>query len=425
MQVPEITSASLLPDDLCNEIVDEVFMFFSAIKKANTPLDFSKHPLFKSESLVNPDGQQIERPKEFDKLVLALLKYFGDYYSFPQIQGAVYRAANHIRHAPTSPPPKRTARELVMQLSNPKGNMLLESATFYVPLSGILIQAPLDLGYLTILPPNDARKEIKRWRKSSGYDLGPVKLERVQSYGGVYARIAIAKATEAKQELLLAQKLEAGVNFLRYWQHHIRDFDQFRNRPHIGKTPPTVNATGLRANGISDWSLYFQSVSGTPITSSSIAIMNNAGFADTIGWQQAPTDTARFTIVEAIQNFGHAWSHTNIEDRVMASFRAFEGWLRRDYEPHIGATLARRLRILTGNDWASPKLYADEFCEKIYGPIRSAITHGRELPPSYLSWVDRIITDMGVKAVRCSVPIIRSEHEQWANTDFHAKLDAL
>ena len=415
-------------------IVDSIYPLLANVKHAKKPLNFSQHPLFSPPHFQNNDGTRTELHKDFDKIVGILYESFNTFYTYTEVRNAVVYYSKHIRNDFPSPPVKRTATELVTLLGT-DSEALTKESIFFVPLSGVLIDCRVDLGSAIILPIDEARIEVTNLCERDGIKHHEENLfdnwrkdwlRSLDDYGRAFARVEVGRATSKRQDELVRAKTEDAVNFLRFWQHCINGYSEFYNRPHIGSNPPSVPALGLHLGGVTHMSLYLDSLGGIRIGKAELKRLNAIGLAETTSWQSSTNGTARLATAQAIRRFGHAWSRTDIEDRVMGSFRAFDGWLKASQQRnHMSATLARRLRILTHSDWISSKIYEDEFENRIYGPIRSAITHGNELNPSFLSWVDRIITDIGAKAIQNAIPVISNEQEHWSTSDFYAKLDTM
>jgi hypothetical protein len=216
------------------------------------------------------------------------------------------------------------------------------------------------------------------------------------------------------------------VNLLRYWQHHVRDFQQFYNRPHIGHEPPSVYAVGYGkgdTHSVTGLTLYQYSMGPIPMGADELRQMRARGLADMVAWQDAPTGTARAVTLNAARRLGYAWSLYNVEDRISASFGALEGWLRMPNTANIGKTIGRRLAVLIRRT-ARSKDFAKQFSEKIYWPVRSAVAHGEGLRPEQPPWVDSVITSYGIEAMLHAIPLIRNKPDLWLISDFHAELDA-
>jgi len=415
----------LLPAEREEEMILSLVPLLRAVHAADTPFMPEEHPLFQPALFPDAGGKQILVPQAFHDAAALLLEWFGPFYTFHEIRAPLWAETVKMRNDPSHPIPDDCARAIIAHLNHPLPGVILTPATFFVPLCGVNITAPIPLGTATIVPVQDAEAFRAEWGQAhcGTPAIGLPKLNT--NHGTAYAQADVGHATSERQDELVQRHVEDAVNLLRYWQHHIGGFQQFNNRPHIGHEPPSVHAVGFGKGDIHSMTgltLYQYSIGTTPIGADELRQMRARGLAAMIAWQDAPPGTARAVTLNAARRMGYAWSLFNVEDRIAASFSAFEGWLRLPDTPKISETIGRRLAVLIRRS-ARSEDFAKQFSKKIYGPIRSAVAHGEGLRPEQPQWIDRVITSYGVEAILRAIPMIRSEPESWLISDFHAELD--
>jgi hypothetical protein len=399
-----------------------------AIQSTNIPFNPEEHVLFQPEMFPDGKGSRVLFPPQVYEAIDLLWERFGIFYTYEELRRALVDNCIKLKYDASPPTPPAVATSLVSTLNQPSDSLMLPPMTFFVPLSGIETSEAIPLGTATVIRPDDAEEFARKWRHERGLPEGMERLPPVRPSGGAYAQVAVGQATNKRHDELLQQYTEEAVNLLRHWMHHIANFEQFYNRPHIGGDPPTVNVHGLAATQekrVIGTSLYLYSLGFYPIGLNEIRRMMLCGLADMIAWKDAPSGSARYATIRAARQLGHAWSQFSVEDRVMASFSALDGWLKAEHERHdVGRILGRRLGVLNTSIFPT-KRFADDFYNQIYSPIRSAVAHGQGLKPRFLRWVDRIVVHFGVTAMHNAIPIIRKHPEPWTLDEFQQELDSL
>ena len=390
---------SLLSEIQSSDVVVALVPLLEATKNANTPFNPEEHRLFLPATFDNGHGQHVLVPRQVDDAMDVLLTAYGDFYTYEELRTPLVQHCRYLKFASNAPSPAIVAASLVTALNDPSDSYVLPPTTFFVPLSGIETRASIPLGTATVVRGETAKTFVADWSASRGFDPSWHPLQEVREIGGAFAQVHVGRATSRRHDEVLRRNTEDAINLLRYWMHHLTAFDQFYNRPHIGAAPPTVHIQGFadapESNDIST-TLYLYSVGVNPLDDGDVDGLLAVGLAEMVGWEEALPGTARFAALRAARRLGHAWSQFDIEDRVLGSFSALDGWLKADNERRggIGKILGRRLGVLV-NLLSPTEQFAIEFDKRIYGPIRSDVAHGHGLNPHLAVWADRVLTNLG------------------------------
>lgn len=331
MSASDAANESLLPTEREEGMILSLVPLLGAVKVADTPFNPEEHPLFQPPRFRDAGGKQILVPQAFHDAAALLLEWFGPFYTLHEIRAPLWAETVKLRNDPSHPTPDDCARAILAQLNHPLTGVMMAPATFFVPLCGVNILTPIPLGTANIVPVRDAETFRAGWERSHG-GIPAAELPKLNTnHGTAYAQADVGRATSERQDELVQRHVEDAVNLLRYWQHHVRGFQQFYNRPHIGHEPPSVYAVGYGKSDIhseTGLTLYQYSMGTIPMGADELGQMRARGLADMIAWQDAPPGTARAVTLNAARRLGYAWSLFNVDDRISASFGALEGWLR-------------------------------------------------------------------------------------------------
>lgn len=397
----------------------------TAIEAANTPLTTYPPNLY-VRRLENAEEVPIEVPDEFDRLVACLFDHFGAHYSYGEIGARAAQISVQLRQRGFAEPTS-AAHELIRQLNEPTDGTLDLPQICFVPVTGIGIESPLDLGTATYLPPQDAREYVRAWRRERNIVAGLGSLPKIEGGAGGYLRVELPSATDRRRQELLQERAEDAINLLRFYTRYLVGFDMSHNRPHLGGESPAVNVSSLFPmphRRESNWLLYHFSLGMVPIGQSRIMAMQASGLTDMIAWRDAPDGTARRAALLVARRLGRAGSLYALEDRVISAFMAFEGWLTKDQRNGKTKTFARRVAVLMRTDLV-PIGRMEAQAKDLYGVVRSELAHGGELRKRDAEWIDQITTNIGSIAMLHAIEIIKRHDEAWSLADFRHELDAI
>ncbi|MGI8854776.1 MAG: hypothetical protein ACR2JW_03415 [Thermomicrobiales bacterium] len=418
MPDPDAATA-LLDENAIAEVSAKATELLEKIKNADEASLQADPSFFRYHTFTDQNARRT-LPSACDDLALLCFEYFGRFYTFDFIHDGSFKAAINLRYNPSAPSIADMTQYLIGNLNDASRGNIQPAMTFFIPMSGIGVRTRLPLGAVTIISRAEAQASVEAGQSDPRVSH---MFNTLSLPGDVYARVEVGRATAERQVELLREYAQDGIDLWRYWQHHLRHFDPVNNRPQVG-TPPLAHALFREVGGTpTDIPLYAYSVGQMTMGDEAIRHLNTLGFADMIEWQDAPQGSARYATTIAARRLGHAWSLLNVEDRILASFRAFEGWLLSGSESK-GEILSRRLAVLMSNDPSSIVRLKKEINSKLYYRVRSAVTHGGDIRENYIPWVDLWIVRIGVQAVLRAIPRIREADDTWSIGDFRAYLDA-
>ncbi len=417
IRVPE----NLLDERTLSELRPKVAAILAKIEAIDeTVLQSDKSHIQYRASFTDEHKVRRTLPSECDNLALLLYEYFGPFYDFEYVYDGTVRAVINLRYHPGPPGVNAMVDYLFRNLDNSEAGGVLPPVTFYVALSGSGVRAPLSLGDTEIVSYRSMKRAL---------GLGEATLLRRAPSGAsrlpgdVFAKVRVGCATQNRQIELFRERVEDGINLLRFWQHHLYGFDSIKNRPQIGTPPLAFGIAHLADRSVAEVTLYNPSVGGLAIEENEVEAMNKQGMSLTIEWQNAPKTSARYAITVAAKRLGHAWGLLSVEDRVLAAFRALEGLLLGGPDEAKSETLSRRMAALIENDPVSISKLRQELKTKLYYKVRSAVTHGGELRETHVQWVDGVVRDLSVRAFREAISMIAREPESSTVNDLRASLD--